>query len=180
MQRATVVRRLFAYLIDLAAFSILTGMLGNIFIGNKTEIVELADKITLSVIFAIISVLFLSKDCIGGASIGKRMLNIGVRDYENHNEAPSKLRLFLRNLTTLLWPIEFIVLVASKDNRRLGDQLTKAEVFSTALIEKCRVCKAIGYNPNFLLRTEREKMVAEELNPIYFDKYGFCQECRKN
>lgn len=71
-------------------------------------------------------IVFYMKDFIGGRSIGKRIIRIGVRDYSDAQKTPGIMRLFLRNLFLLLWPIELILLLLT--GKRLGDRLAKTTV----------------------------------------------------
>jgi len=67
------------------------------------------------------------KDIMNGASIGKRLLKLEVRCTDNPNFTPSWDKLIIRNLLTIIWPLEFIVLLVSK--RKIGDRLAKTDVY---------------------------------------------------
>src|SRR5688500_12026841 len=72
--------------------------------------------------------LYFAKDSIQGISIGKWIMGIMVRDQMNPNEIPSFGRLLIRNLFIIIWPVEFIVLAANPDKKRLGDTVVKTIV----------------------------------------------------
>jgi uncharacterized RDD family membrane protein YckC len=65
--------------------------------------------------------LYLVKDSIKGMSLGKWAMGIMVRNKSDFHSTPSFIRLIIRNLFVLIWPVEFIVMVANKSKRRLGD-----------------------------------------------------------
>ena len=73
--------------------------------------------------------LYFAKDSIKGISAGKWIMGIMVRDENNQNEIPSFGRLLLRNLFIIIWPVEFIVLAANDQKKRLGDKVARAVVF---------------------------------------------------
>ena len=68
------------------------------------------------------------KDIIKGASIGKRILGLAVRNSSNPSEVPPVSKLILRNIFMLLWPIEFLVLIFS--TKKLGDRIAGTDVYS--------------------------------------------------
>lgn len=71
---------------------------------------------------------YLSKDAIKGISAGKWIMGIMIRDADNSNEVPSIGRLLVRNFFIIIWPIEFIVLAASQEKKRLGDKAARTIV----------------------------------------------------
>lgn len=65
------------------------------------------------------------KDCIGGKSIGKRILKLKVISLTNTNA--SIYRLVLRNIILPIWYIDaFVLLILNKS--RIGDKLAKTTV----------------------------------------------------
>lgn len=74
------------------------------------------------------STLYLCKDCFKGVSPGRWLMCIAVRDRNDTDIIPNKKMLIIRNLTMLFWPIEFIVLLFSKNKQRLGDKISQTEV----------------------------------------------------
>lgn len=76
-------------------------------------------------ILGIEAFLISTKDLIfKNASIGKKALNLKV--VTNNNEVPKKSQLIIRNITLLIWPIDFLVLLITK--RRIGEIITKTKV----------------------------------------------------
>lgn len=69
------------------------------------------------------------KDIINGASLGKRALGLTVRNSADTSEKPTVLKLFLRNILTFIWPVEFLVLVCSAKKIKLGDQIAGTDVY---------------------------------------------------
>lgn len=69
------------------------------------------------------------KDIINGASLGKRALGLTVRSNLDTSEVPSVPKLFLRNILTFVWPIEFLVLVSGAKKTKLGDQIAGTNVY---------------------------------------------------
>lgn len=72
--------------------------------------------------------LYLSKDGVGGVSLGRFAVGIAVRDAGNSADVPSLGRLAVRNLLLLLASIEFFALLSSKTRQRLGDRIAKTIV----------------------------------------------------
>lgn len=73
-------------------------------------------------------VLFFAKDSVAGMSPGRFILGIAVREHNAAQNVPGHLRMALRNVLIAAWPIEFLVLVFSKQKRRLGDLIAKTIV----------------------------------------------------
>ena len=70
--------------------------------------------------------IFVFRDVIfKGQSIAKRIFKLRVIDIET-NELPSNRKLIIRNLFFFLYPIEFIMLLAS--NKSLGDMVTNTTI----------------------------------------------------
>lgn len=65
--------------------------------------------------------LFILRDALR-LSLGKRLMRFEVCRADTGEGATVPQRI-LRNLTLLLWPVEAILLLASRDSRRLGDRL---------------------------------------------------------
>jgi uncharacterized RDD family membrane protein YckC len=70
--------------------------------------------------------LFFSKDIMSARSIGKRLLQLQVRDIKS-GEVATPLQCFLRNITLLVWPIELIMIIVNP-TRRLGDFIAGTKV----------------------------------------------------
>ena len=70
--------------------------------------------------------IFVFRDVIfKGQSIAKRIFKLRVIDIET-NELPSNQKLIIRNLFFFLYPVEFIMLLAS--NKSLGDMATNTTI----------------------------------------------------
>lgn len=69
------------------------------------------------------------KDIISGKSLGKRALGLAVRSNVDTSDIPSVPKLFLRNILTFVWPIEFLVLVCGVKKMKLGDQIAGTNVY---------------------------------------------------
>lgn len=123
-------RRIVAYLIDHLVMSFAT--VGIVFLLLGPNFIENENFVQVGMTFAsvmlITMLLYMAKDCINGVSIGKWVMGIRVRDEKNANEIPSIGRLFLRNIPIIVWPVEFIILAASTDKKRLGDKFAKTIV----------------------------------------------------
>jgi hypothetical protein len=72
-------------------------------------------------------ILYCCKDIVNGRSIGKRIFGLAVRD--DNNNVPTFSKLIIRNLFTFLWPVELILIVASKQKKKIGDRLVNTDVF---------------------------------------------------
>lgn len=123
-------RRIVAYFIDHVVISFL--IISTIFSFLGIDFVEKSDtpKFVQTILFTMLFGFFFyfSKDAIKGISPGKWVMGIMVRDQNDLNVKPSFARLFLRNITLVIWPIEFIVLATSDKKLRLGDNLSKTVV----------------------------------------------------
>ena len=123
-------RRIAAFIIDHFVFSFL--LVGIIFLFLGTNFIDENnfEKITSVMLPSMFVgfIIYFAKDSIKGISPGKWIMGIMVRDENHPNEIPSFGRLLLRNLFLIIWPIEFIVLAASQDKKRLGDKSANAIV----------------------------------------------------
>ena len=118
-EKAHIGRRLLAFYIDHMVFSIT--ILPALFILDVG-----AENRTL-VLTIIIALCHGVKDLFGGAGIGKRALRMAVRYANNPELKLPWYMLFLRNILTIIWPIELIMLLVKK--RRIGDHIVKSDVF---------------------------------------------------
>ncbi|WP_296385897.1 RDD family protein [Winogradskyella sp.] len=123
-------RRISAYFIDHFAMTFLIVAIVFLSLGtdfmNENNFSNLASRMLPTMLIGLI--LYFSKDTIKGISIGKWIMGIMIRDVENPSEVPSFSRLFLRNIFMIIWPVEFIVLAASQEKKRLGDNIAKTIV----------------------------------------------------
>ena len=86
---------------------------------DENNLTELNSLLFLRILILII---YLAKDSFKGISYGKWIMGIMIRDDNEQKSIPSFLILFLRNLYLILLPIELIVLISSKNKKRLGDK----------------------------------------------------------
>ena len=123
-------RRIAAFLIDHFVMTFLLVVIVLLVMG--TNIMEtnnfgkMATKMLLSMLFGFF--LYFAKDSVKGVSFGKWTMGIMVRTENNPTQIPSFGRLLIRNLLLIIWPIEFIILAASKSKKRLGDEFAKTIV----------------------------------------------------
>ena len=122
-------RRILAFLIDHITFSFLAGILVFFVLGgNWDEATSISIMMSMFIILSPILIIFFCKDSVRGMSLGRYILGIAVRNRADPNSVPSILRLALRNVILIIWPVEFLVLVFSREKRRLGDLATKTIV----------------------------------------------------
>lgn len=84
--------------------------------------------------FPVCFALYFCKDSINGRSLAKRITRLQVLNHQT-GEAAGPLRCFVRNLTTMLWPIEVIVSWFNT-SRRIGDRIagTRVDFFDTSMV----------------------------------------------
>ncbi|MFX3636722.1 MAG: cytochrome c oxidase assembly factor Coa1 family protein [Candidatus Pristimantibacillus sp.] len=123
------VRRIGSFIIDY--FIIMLVVAGIFFIAMNPEDMEF-DALLLRMKVVLYSAYMLNccKDIIGGRSIGKRLFGLAVRD--NKNNVPSIWRLMTRNLLSFLWPVELIMILASRQKKKIGDRLVHTDVYLVA------------------------------------------------
>ena len=127
-KESILLRRFGAFIVDHVILCVLSMV---IFFVNFNKIIEdpmyMFDLFTVSMAIAILGYLF--KDLFGGGrSLGKILFGVYVRDYENIEEGPMFYKLILRNLLIFIWPVELILTLIDKENRRLGDKIAKTQV----------------------------------------------------
>ena len=93
---------------------------------NPTESNFMRPFETFNTILALGMIYYLLKDTYQGRSVGKRVIGIAVRDFENSSITPGSIRLIIRNITTFLWPIELLLLILMR--RRIGDIIARTQV----------------------------------------------------
>lgn len=120
-------KRLLAFILDTLISWVLTVVIYGIVIAVKGYSEQLIVKYIFDM--SLMNAFFIvMKDAFGGASIGKRIVKIRVAKVSSVDEKPSILALILRNALLMVWPIELISLLLSKDKRRLGETLTGTQV----------------------------------------------------
>lgn len=80
----------------------------------------------MSFALALIYSFLFCKDVNGGRSIGKQRTGLCILS-EKSNSVPSVIRLILRNMFYILWPIE-IILFFCNSGKRLGDLVMQTKV----------------------------------------------------
>ncbi len=117
-------KRLFAFIIDWIILSIIG--ISAVFIYTEIK-QQISPQIILRVtMFAYI--IFLFRDIIGGASIGKRIFNLYIGNSNEPIRPIKKYKLILRNFTCIIWPVEGILLLTT--GKRIGDYMTNTTVYS--------------------------------------------------
>ncbi|MDD4689335.1 MAG: RDD family protein [Eubacteriales bacterium] len=121
-------KRLFAFIIDYM-FLIIVFVIVNIpqiyvdYVLNGNFFTK-AYYITYYIVLSSAFAAYICKDVIHGKSIGKRLMKIKVLNQKGEN--PHIWQLIIRNITILIWPIEFILFAL--DKRRIGDIIAKTNV----------------------------------------------------
>jgi len=123
-------RRFVALIIDYYLITFLLVSIIFLFLGP--EFIEREDGV--SFIFIVLSIplgltFYFGKDAINGVSFGKWIMGIVVRKESSSIESPSLMNLFIRNITLIIWPLEFIVIIFNKKKQRLGDKIAKTLVY---------------------------------------------------
>jgi len=131
-QKASVGRRLGAFLIDHCIFSFIFGFVLSFgMLGAWTSDDFYEPPILFFIfVFVLIFLVYGFRDVLKGQSIGKRVLGIGVRDIYDNFAVPSTFRLFLRQVFSFIWFVEFFVLIFSSDNRKIGDKVAGTGVYN--------------------------------------------------
>lgn len=137
LEKASSLGRIIACVIDLFIFTFLMLLVIAIIFGydhidnnTKTYI-----HTVLCIVLIVGLILYFSKDTFKGISIGRWIIGIMVRN-ESDNQVPSYLKLFTRNLFTLIWPIEIIALFVNRDNKRISDKVSKTDVLKNPVKTK--------------------------------------------
>jgi uncharacterized RDD family membrane protein YckC len=73
----------------------------------------------------------IASPCLCANSFGKYVLRICIRD-SSTLQKPSATQCVLRGILLAIWPIEVVVMSASKSRQRLGDKLAKTLVFNNS------------------------------------------------
>ena len=123
LQKPLFIRRLGAFLIDHFIFSLLIPIV--LFLDfDSVDFSSIFNKLIICIsIFG----LYCCKDIINGRSIGKRAFGLAVRD-DNFN-VPKISKLIIRNIFTFIWPVELVLILASKQKQKMGDRLVHTDVF---------------------------------------------------
>ena len=118
-------KRILAFFIDLVILSAVGAvvMFGAILLFPQQNISLLAPL--FNVVNLLITLLFLFREKLG-ISLGKRAMQINTVCTDGSE--PTLIQHFMRNSTTLLWPVEGLLLITG--NNRLGDMWAKTTVVS--------------------------------------------------
>jgi len=118
-----ITKRIIAFVIDffVITFTFAAIMLVGITVGliDENDLNELNSFWFLRIL---IIISYFVKDSFKGISFGKWIMGIMIRDDSEQESVPSFLILFIRNLYLILLPIELVVLIFSKNKKRLGDK----------------------------------------------------------
>lgn len=109
------IKRILSFIIDVAIINIAIMVIATI---SKL----ISQQIYLYAVSLMIPLMLL-RDSFTGQSIGRKLMNIAVY----HKESPvHPFRALVRNLFTVLWPIELLTLLVA--NKRIGDYVTDTNV----------------------------------------------------
>ncbi|MCL2376802.1 MAG: RDD family protein [Defluviitaleaceae bacterium] len=159
INKASVGKRLGAFLIDSFVFSFIFAFAFNFVLFGVQMLSgfnEAATLVFLSISMLIIFLLYGLRDVVKGQSVGKRIFSIGVRDASDNFVVPPASKLFLRQIFSFIWPIEFLVLVFSNENRKIGDKIAGTGVYDLREYEnflhyaKCMEYMKQGQNAVFI------------------------------
>ena len=131
IKKASIGRRLAAFLIDHSIFSF--GIFPIAFIFTIFSMYDTDEPRIALILVPVLAVAFFAygfRDIFKGQSIGKRILGIGVRDINDAFVVPPISKLFLRQVFSFFWPIEFLVLVFSNENQKIGDLMAGTSVYN--------------------------------------------------
>jgi len=132
LRKAGFGKRLVAFLIDHIILSIVS-VFGLLFFSWELFIDDPGRLFVVFPIFMLVAFfLYCFKDIVGGASIGKRAMGLIVRNVDDTETKPSMTKLFLRNILSFLWPLELLMILCSKDKRKIGDNLAGTDVYSVS------------------------------------------------
>lgn len=127
-EKASFAKRFLAFLVDYLILGIIQSVIiGIIVVANIKNFSGSLLAIAIITATLITSLILLIKDIMNGTSLGKKIFKLGIRETNDWTTVPSKMKLIVRNLFILVWPVEFILLVLGKE--RLGDSLTKTNVY---------------------------------------------------
>lgn len=115
-------KRIEAFVIDMIVSFIASSLffLISVFLANSMLWMSFALAIIYSFLFC--------KDVNDGKSLGKRKVGLCILS-EKSESVPSTMRLILRNIFYILWPIE-LVLFFCNSGKRLGDLVMQTKVVS--------------------------------------------------
>ena len=113
MKKASWGKRLIAYIVDIIIFYIV--LLSPI-------LFRIGSLITFAISLVVALTLLLCKDAIKGRSIGKRILGLYVRDYNDWDAVPKIRKLIQRNAPIYGWFLWDIMHSGDDNGRHYGDK----------------------------------------------------------
>lgn len=120
---SSILKRIIAFMIDFIVIILMFSILIFLSIGLGFIGEEALDDSESLLGFKILSlIMYFAKDSFKGISFGKWIMGIMIRNDDEQKLIPSFWILFIRNLYLVLWPIELLVLIFDKNNKRLGDR----------------------------------------------------------
>lgn len=117
------------------------------FINSYIDVVIQALYILLNLT---IIILIINKDFFDSRSIAKRIQGYQIVDFKSNNKA-SEIQCMIRNITIIIWPIEFFILLFSP-YRRLGDIIASTKLIDTDFLDPESIIvemKQINQNMNY-------------------------------
>ena len=118
-KKATAGQRIGAYFIDFMMLLIMFAFMASFF-------PNMPGWFALIALFVLVGI----RDAYRGQSFGKLVFGIGVRDHFDNFTVPHISRLFLRQVFSFLWPVEFFAMILNYENRKLGDKLAGTCVYN--------------------------------------------------
>ncbi len=137
-EKASRISRVIAFLIDHFIITFLFVALIFMVLDSSATNIENLNDLPLIILYIVLAwfVFYFGKDTLRGRSPGKWFVGIMVRDEKDFNRTPSPGRLFIRNTLLIIWFIEFVMLVASPEKKRLGDTIAKTVVLKNPVTPK--------------------------------------------
>lgn len=143
LRRASRLRRIFSFLLDIFILSLIEGLILNILLIFNIDLSWTSASHTAHYMAQmpfhinahsgiIFMFLFLFKDSFNGISPGRYIMGISVRMNDDFEKVPSILLMAVRNLFLILVIIEFFVMLFHPRKRRLGDMLAGTAVVREA------------------------------------------------
>lgn len=124
-------RRALAFILDLIIVTSIA-----LFLSSIVGLFKPMDSPSISLLSSLpIIIVALSYYVFMPVTIGKYAVKIKVYDLKS-NSKPRIYQNFIRLLLLMVWPIEAIVILVNKNNRRLGDMLASTQVFQTDTNQK--------------------------------------------
>ena len=128
LQKANLGDRIVAHMIDHFLLTmVMMGSFAPIIVRNIENVAAMMPIMVFVMTVIGVGFVYGLKDSVKGQSFGKHILGIAVRDSADPSKTPSIARMFLRNIFSFMWPLEFIVLACS--GSKIGDKLTGANVY---------------------------------------------------